>query len=95
MAEAPDRSAEGLSAFREGDFAAARTAFEAMLAEQEVAQAHEMLAALCLILEDLDATRRHGEAAYRLYLQAGNPCRAAAAALTLASMHEWLGHDLA
>ncbi|MFN2568532.1 MAG: LuxR C-terminal-related transcriptional regulator, partial [Candidatus Dormibacteria bacterium] len=67
----------------------------AMLAEQEVAQAHEMLAALCLILEDLDATRRHGEAAYRLYLQAGNQCRAAAAALTLASMHEWLGHDLA
>jgi len=95
MAEAQDRLNEATVAFRRGNFAAARAALESALEAHESGRIHGMLAGVCLALEDLDATRRHGEAAYRLHQEAGDVCEAAGAALLLAHMHDWLDHDVA
>ena len=87
MTDAPTQAA-----LRRGDFRAACAELEAAVAECPSAEAHELLAGVCLILEDIDAARRHGEAAYRLYREADKPCRAAATALHLAHLHDFCGN---
>ena len=55
------------SALSTGSFAAARAEFEAILAGADTAETREVLAKLCLVLEDLDSARDHAEIAYRQY----------------------------
>src|SRR6202165_6352945 len=83
------------SALSTGSFAAARAEFEAILATADTAETHEMLARLCLLLEDLDAARNHGEVAYRAYKEDGNWARAGAAAMIVAGAHTWTGNQAA
>jgi DNA-binding CsgD family transcriptional regulator/Tfp pilus assembly protein PilF len=79
--------------FERGEFAAARAAFEAILVQRETATAHEQLARLCSALEDLEAARSHGERAYRMYKEAGDPRRAGAAAVMVAQIHMFSGNE--
>ncbi|HZU18846.1 MAG TPA: hypothetical protein VFD01_19890, partial [Candidatus Dormibacteraeota bacterium] len=85
MVATPDGGlARGFALLDRGEFAAARAAFEEALADEETAVAHEQLAVLCTVLEDLESGRRHGERAYQMYRQAGEPRRAAIAAVVVA-----------
>ncbi|HZV52283.1 MAG TPA: LuxR C-terminal-related transcriptional regulator, partial [Candidatus Dormibacteraeota bacterium] len=94
MVATPDGGLAGAFALLDrGAFAAARAAFEEALADEETAVAHEQLAVLCTVLEDLEAGRRHGERAYQMYRQAGEPRRAAIAAVVVAQVHMFLGND--
>ena len=79
--------ADAFALFERGEFSAARAAFEATLLEHETAAAHENLCHLSMALEDLEAAKRHGERAYRMYREAGNAKRAAAAALMIAQAY--------
>ena len=90
-----DWSGGGLAAFQRGDYSTAREALEKVIAAHPLAAAHELLAYACMVLEDVDAGRRHGETAYRLYRQAGDACRAASTAVIVAQIHDWLGNDAA
>jgi len=83
------------SALQRGDFAAARAELEQALAAEESAEIRVNLAGVCMVLEDLDAARRHGEAAYRQFREAGSPARAAQAAITLARVCGWSGNEAA
>jgi DNA-binding CsgD family transcriptional regulator len=84
----------GFAAAARGDLRGAREAIEATL-DPDNAMAHEVLCGLCLALEDIHACRRHGEAAYRLYKEAGNLPRASWAAVRLAQLADFFGHDSA
>ena len=83
------------SALSTGSFAAARAEFEAILAGADTAETHEVLAALCLTLEDLEAARNHAEVAYRRYKEEGNWARAGAAAMIVVGVHSWSGNQAA
>jgi len=80
------------SALSTGSFAAARAEFEAILALADTAETHEVLAKLCLVLEDLEAARNHAEIAYRRYKAEGNWARAGAAAMIVVGVHSWTGN---
>ena len=88
-----DRAAS--PAFLRGDFAAARAEVEASLAATDSVPMRITLAGLCTVLEDLEAARRHGEAAYRQARAEGNAVQAAAAAIKLAQIDEWSGNEAA
>src|SRR5436305_11454798 len=90
MTEAP-----GEVALRRGDFVTARVELEAAVASNPTAGDLEILSGLCMIAEDFDVARRHGEAAYRLYREADDLCRAAATALRLAHIHDYFGNNAA
>jgi DNA-binding NarL/FixJ family response regulator len=76
-----------------GDFFAARAELETALAQGDAPEVHQLLAGVCLVLEDLDGAQRHAEAAYRGHRDAGNPAGAAAAAILIAEVHEWRGDE--
>jgi DNA-binding NarL/FixJ family response regulator len=88
------RSADAFALFERGDFAAARAAFEAALLEEETAVAHVNLCRLTMMLEDLEAARRHGERAYRMLREAGDAKHAAAAALLIAQTYMYTGNEM-
>lgn len=95
MSQGDAPSAVVLSALERGDFAAARRALEEMLTAEPSADTHLALASLCMILEEPEAGQRHGETAYRLFREQGNPAQAVAAAITLVHISEWLGNEAA
>lgn len=84
----------GFALVGRGDFRGAREAIEAALDPAD-ALSHEVLAGLCHATEDIEAGRRYGEIAYRLHRDAGSPNRAAAAAVRLAQLADFVGNDAA
>jgi DNA-binding CsgD family transcriptional regulator/tetratricopeptide (TPR) repeat protein len=84
--------ADASALFERGEFAAARAAFEAALLEKETAAAHLNLSRLSMVLEDLEAARRHGERAYRMFRDDGDAKRAAAAAVVIAQTYMYTGN---
>jgi DNA-binding CsgD family transcriptional regulator/tetratricopeptide (TPR) repeat protein len=95
MVAIPGQGLGGAFALLEqGRFAAAQVAFEEALANEETAIAHEQLAVLCTVLEDLDAARCHGERAYQMYRKVGEPRRAAIAAMVVAQVHMFSANDI-
>jgi ATP/maltotriose-dependent transcriptional regulator MalT len=77
----------GRSALHQSDWAGARHAFEAAIAEQETAEACEGLAEACFLLHDEQATLAARERAFQLYRERGD--RASAARIAI-----WLANDL-
>jgi class 3 adenylate cyclase/DNA-binding NarL/FixJ family response regulator len=79
-----------------GDVAAAVGALTAALAKRDMPEAHDFLAGLHFANEDLHDCRRHWEAAFRGYRDAGNLRAAARVAIWLAELHYGgLGHEAA
>jgi len=76
------------------DFASAAKALEdAVSAEPDLAQAHEMLGGLSLgVLDDYPQARRHLEISYRLYRETDNLAAAARAAIELAQVESASGN---
>ncbi|HZS15316.1 MAG TPA: LuxR C-terminal-related transcriptional regulator [Candidatus Dormibacteraeota bacterium] len=95
MSDAGRVPAGGSPAYLRGDFAAARAELEAALSAGDAPEVHRALAGVCLVLEDVDAARRHGEAAYRHFAAEGDGVHAAAAAIGLAQVEEWTGNEAA
>src|SRR5689334_16979534 len=77
--------ADGEAALAQGDWAAARVAFEAAVDAEETAAAWEGLSWAMWWLSDADATIAARERAYRLYKEAGDAGGAARTAAWLAS----------
>jgi hypothetical protein len=90
-----DLIAEGREAFRHGDGAASRRAFEAALATREDAELLEGLGRALYLEVDYPASMAAHERAYRAYLAEGNALGAARAARALAWMHANLHGDWA
>lgn len=78
----------GVAALKCGEWAAARTHFEAEIQRHETAQAVEGLAEALFWLEEIASSLEHRTRAYTLYWENGELCRAAHAAL-------WLGMEYA
>ena len=93
MVDTSSGGAVGLPALARGDFATARGELESALAVCDAAEIRQLLAGVCLVLEDLDAAEHHAEAAYRRHREDGNPAGAAAAAMAIAAVHEWTGNE--
>ena len=79
-----DPLAAGGAALAGGDWAGARAEFEAALAEGESPEALEGLGRACFLLDDLDASMRAWERAYRLCRERGDARGAARLAGALA-----------
>jgi DNA-binding CsgD family transcriptional regulator len=94
MENGEHRPADASALFERGEFAAARAAFEAQLFEEETALAHVNLCRLSMVLEDLEAARRHGERAYRMLRDAGDAKGAAAAAVHMAQTYMYTGNEM-
>ena len=84
---AADRLRAGWDALGEGKWAAARSAFEEALAEEETPAAHEGLSWAAWWLDDADAVFASRERAYRLYRRGGDETAAARMATWLAADH--------
>ena len=96
MSEARVPPPAASAALLRGDFGTARVELATALAAGEAgesADVHEMLATVCMLLEDTDAARRHGETAYRLCREQGDARGAAAAAIAVARVCEWTGNE--
>jgi DNA-binding CsgD family transcriptional regulator len=86
--------AEAFVLLERGEVAEARAAFEATLFEKETAIAHENLCRLSMALEDVEAAKRHGERAYRMFREAGETKGAAAAAVLIAQAYMYSGNEM-
>jgi LuxR family transcriptional regulator, maltose regulon positive regulatory protein len=84
---AADRLRAGWDALGEGQWTAARSAFEEALAETETPAAHEGLSWAAWWLDDADAVFASRERAYALYRQRGDRAGAARMATWLAADH--------
>jgi DNA-binding NarL/FixJ family response regulator len=85
--EAADTLARGEQALRSGDWATARSAFEAALAEGPAPRAEEGLGHALWWQHDFEGAVANVEAAYAAYREAGADLAAAGAALWLAREH--------
>jgi DNA-binding CsgD family transcriptional regulator/Tfp pilus assembly protein PilF len=79
-----DRVAAGGAALARGDWAAARSEFEAVLAEEEIPEALEGLARACWWLDDVATVSDARERAYRMYRERGDVSGSARVATQLA-----------
>ena len=84
----------GRAALARGDIDAAIAALGAAADTDEVPEAHELLGGLAYATEDMAAVRRHWEAAFRGYRDAGNLRGAGRCATNLGHFHfSVLGHE--
>jgi ATP/maltotriose-dependent transcriptional regulator MalT len=81
---ADDPVASGTAALARGDWAAARSHFEAAIHREETAEAFEGLSDALFWLDEVGPSLDHRMRAYALYREGGDLCRSARAALWLA-----------